>query len=88
MSHSRSALRPEENDKKAGTRPRFCKRSKSVQGNGRNLLAFGKPFESCANLIGMVNFETFFSQSNPWMGAISIAKYGDPKTQLKLLQDL
>jgi dipeptidyl aminopeptidase/acylaminoacyl peptidase len=45
-------------------------------------------FAAGANLFGMVNFETFFSQSTPWMGAISTGEYGDPKTQLQLLRDL
>lgn len=49
---------------------------------------FPDTFAAGANLFGMVNFETFFSQSTPWMGAISTGEYGDPKTQLKLLQDL
>lgn len=44
-------------------------------------------FAAGANLFGMVNFETFFSQSTPWMGAISTGEYGDPKTQLQLLRD-
>lgn len=45
-------------------------------------------FAAGANLFGMVNFETFFAQSTPWMGAISTGEYGDPKTQLQLLRDL
>ncbi|HQZ32042.1 MAG TPA: S9 family peptidase [Arenimonas sp.] len=45
-------------------------------------------FAAGANLFGMVNFETFFAQSTPWMGAISTSEYGDPKTQLQLLRDL
>ena len=45
-------------------------------------------FAAGANLFGMVNFETFFAQSTPWMGAISTGEYGDPKTQLQLLKDL
>ncbi len=45
-------------------------------------------FAAGANLFGIVNFETFFSQSTPWMGAISTGEYGDPKTQLQLLKDL
>lgn len=45
-------------------------------------------FAAGANLFGMVNFETFFVQSTPWMGAISTGEYGDPKTQLQLLRDL
>lgn len=45
-------------------------------------------FAAGANLFGMVNFETFFAQSTPWMGAISTGEYGDPKTQRQLLRDL
>ena len=45
-------------------------------------------FAARANLFGMVNFETFFAQSTPWMGAISTGEYGDPKTQRQLLRDL
>ena len=45
-------------------------------------------FAAGANLFGMVNFETFFAQSTPWMGAISTGEYGDPQTQLQLLRDL
>lgn len=45
-------------------------------------------FAAGVNLFGMVNFETFFAQSTPWMGAISTGEYGDPKTQRQLLRDL
>ena len=33
-----------------------------------------------ANLFGVVNFETFFAQTEPWMAAISTIEYGDRKT--------
>ena len=49
---------------------------------------FPDTFAAAANLFGMVNFETFFAQSTPWMGAISSGEYGDPKTQRQLLRDL
>ena len=45
-------------------------------------------FAAGADLYGIVNFETFFAQSTPWMGAISGGEYGDPKTQRDLLQRL
>ena len=45
-------------------------------------------FAAGANLYGIVNFETFFAQSTPWMGAISSGEYGDPKTQADLLKRL
>lgn len=49
---------------------------------------FPDTFAAGANLFGIVNFETFFEHSTPWMGAISTGEYGDPKTQRQLLRDL
>jgi dipeptidyl aminopeptidase/acylaminoacyl peptidase len=49
---------------------------------------FPETFAAGANLFGIVNFETFFAQSTPWMGAISSGEYGDPKTQRQLLREL
>jgi dipeptidyl aminopeptidase/acylaminoacyl peptidase len=45
-------------------------------------------FAAGVNMFGIVNFETFFAQSTPWMGAISSGEYGDPKTQADLLKRL
>jgi dipeptidyl aminopeptidase/acylaminoacyl peptidase len=45
-------------------------------------------FKAGADLYGIVNFETFFAQSTPWMGAVSAGEYGDPKTQADLLKRL
>ena len=36
----------------------------------------------------MVNFFTFFEQTEPWMAAISTTEYGDPEDQPDLLRDL
>ena len=41
-----------------------------------------------ANLFGVVNFETFFAHSEPWMAAISTIEYGDPKTEAEMLRAL
>ena len=41
-----------------------------------------------ANLFGVVNFETFFANTEPWMAAISTIEYGDPTTQRELLKSL
>ncbi len=41
-----------------------------------------------ANLFGVVNFETFFANTEPWMAAISTIEYGDPVTQRSLLKSL
>jgi dipeptidyl aminopeptidase/acylaminoacyl peptidase len=45
-------------------------------------------FAAGANLFGVVNFETFFRQSEPWMAAISTTEYGDPATQADMLRRL
>jgi dipeptidyl aminopeptidase/acylaminoacyl peptidase len=45
-------------------------------------------FAAGANLFGVVNFETFFAETEPWMAAISTVEYGDPSTQVELLRDL
>ena len=45
-------------------------------------------FAAGANLFGIVNFETFFANTEPWMAAISTVEYGDPATEAELLQQL
>jgi dipeptidyl aminopeptidase/acylaminoacyl peptidase len=45
-------------------------------------------FAAGADLFGVVNFETFFAHTEPWMAAISTVEYGDPKTQLAMLRSL
>jgi dipeptidyl aminopeptidase/acylaminoacyl peptidase len=45
-------------------------------------------FAAGANLFGVVNFETFFAHTEPWMAAISTVEYGDPATQRDLLRAL
>jgi len=45
-------------------------------------------FKAGADLFGVVNFETFFAHTEPWMAAISTVEYGDPKTQPDLLRRL
>lgn len=45
-------------------------------------------FAGGANLFGVVNFETFFAQTEPWMAAISTVEYGDPVTQADMLRTL
>jgi dipeptidyl aminopeptidase/acylaminoacyl peptidase len=45
-------------------------------------------FAAGANSFGMINFESFFKHTEPWMAAISTVEYGDPATQLELLRSL
>jgi dipeptidyl aminopeptidase/acylaminoacyl peptidase len=45
-------------------------------------------FAAGADLFGVVNFETFFAKSEPWMAAVSTSEYGDPATQLEMLRSI
>ncbi len=52
------------------------------------LVEYPDRFAAGANLFGIVNFETFFAQTEPWMAAISKIEYGDPDMELDLLRRL
>jgi dipeptidyl aminopeptidase/acylaminoacyl peptidase len=52
------------------------------------LTEFPDLFAAGVNYYGVVNFETFFAHTEPWMAAISTVEYGDPKTQKELLRSL
>jgi dipeptidyl aminopeptidase/acylaminoacyl peptidase len=52
------------------------------------LTEFPDLFAAGADLFGIVNFETFFAHTEPWMAAISTKEYGDPVTQKDLLIQL
>jgi dipeptidyl aminopeptidase/acylaminoacyl peptidase len=52
------------------------------------LTEFPDLFAAGANLFGIVNFETFFAHTEPWMAAISKVEYGDPDTQADMLRKL
>jgi dipeptidyl aminopeptidase/acylaminoacyl peptidase len=45
-------------------------------------------FAAGANLFGVVNFETFFKYTQPWMAAISKIEYGDPDKEAEMLRRL
>ncbi len=52
------------------------------------LVEFPEVFAAGANFFGVVNFETFFAHTEPWMAEISKIQYGDPETQLEMLREL
>jgi dipeptidyl aminopeptidase/acylaminoacyl peptidase len=52
------------------------------------LTEYPELFAAGANLYGIVNFETFFRDTEGWMAAISKVEYGDPVTQADLLRRL
>ncbi len=45
-------------------------------------------FAAGVNLYGVVNFRTFFAQTEAWMAAISKIEYGDPDTEGEMLDKL
>ncbi len=52
------------------------------------LTEYPELFAAGADFFGVVNFETFFAHTEPWMAAISTVEYGDPKTQTEMLRQL
>jgi dipeptidyl aminopeptidase/acylaminoacyl peptidase len=52
------------------------------------LTEFPDMFAAGANLFGVVNFETFFKNTQPWMAAISKIEYGDPDKEAEMLRRL
>jgi dipeptidyl aminopeptidase/acylaminoacyl peptidase len=52
------------------------------------LTTFPETFAAGATICGVVNFETFFANTEPWMAAISTVEYGDPVTEADLLRAL
>jgi dipeptidyl aminopeptidase/acylaminoacyl peptidase len=55
---------------------------------GAGLTEYPDLFAAGADLFGVINFETFFKNTQPWMAAISKIEYGDPDTQLEMLRRL
>jgi dipeptidyl aminopeptidase/acylaminoacyl peptidase len=45
-------------------------------------------FAAGVDMYGIVNFETFFKNTEGWMAAVSKMEYGDPETQAALLRSL
>ncbi|MBA3776222.1 MAG: S9 family peptidase [Betaproteobacteria bacterium] len=52
------------------------------------LAEYPELFAAGANLFGVVNFETFFKNTQPWMAAISKVEYGNPETEAEMLRKL
>ena len=52
------------------------------------LTAYPDDYVAGADLFGIVNFLSFFRETEPWMAEISKAEYGDPDEQTELLKNL
>jgi dipeptidyl aminopeptidase/acylaminoacyl peptidase len=53
-----------------------------------SLTRYPELFAAGVTICGVVNFETFFANTEPWMSAISKIEYGDPETEADLLREL
>ena len=49
---------------------------------------FPRMFAAGVNLFGVVNFDSFFKYTQPWMAAISTVEYGDPVKDKAMLARL
>ncbi len=52
------------------------------------LTAYATDYAAGADLYGIVNFLSFFRETEPWMAEISKEEYGDPESQEALLRNL
>ncbi|MCB1057632.1 MAG: S9 family peptidase [Acidobacteria bacterium] len=52
------------------------------------LTSYPRLFAAGADLYGVVNFETFFAHTEPYIAAISKIEYGDPDTEAEMLREL
>jgi dipeptidyl aminopeptidase/acylaminoacyl peptidase len=52
------------------------------------LVAYPELFAVGVDVCGMANFETFYSQTEPWIAAAAVSKYGHPDLDRELLRDL
>jgi dipeptidyl aminopeptidase/acylaminoacyl peptidase len=52
------------------------------------LVTYPALFAVGVDVCGMSNFETFFANSEPWIAAAAVGKYGDPVLDRELLRDL
>ncbi|MFC5862134.1 S9 family peptidase [Acidicapsa dinghuensis] len=52
------------------------------------LSTYPRLFAAGVDMYGMVNFETFFKNTEGWMAAVSKTEFGDPDTQADLLRSL
>ena len=52
------------------------------------LAEYPDTFAAGANLFGVVNFESFFAHTEPWMASISKVEYGNPDTEKEMLRSL
>jgi dipeptidyl aminopeptidase/acylaminoacyl peptidase len=52
------------------------------------LVAYPDLFAVGVDVCGMANFETFYSQTEPWIAAAAVSKYGHPDLDRELLRHL
>jgi dipeptidyl aminopeptidase/acylaminoacyl peptidase len=45
-------------------------------------------FRVGVNVCGIIDFETFFAHTEPWIAAAAVTRYGDPRRDVELLHEL
>ncbi len=45
-------------------------------------------FRVGVNVCGIIDFETFFANTEPWVAAVAVSRYGDPRRDAGLLREL
>ena len=52
------------------------------------LVTYPELFAAGVDVCGMANFATFYADTEPWIAAAAVSKYGDPVADADLLRDL
>jgi dipeptidyl aminopeptidase/acylaminoacyl peptidase len=45
-------------------------------------------FRVGVDVCGIIDFETFFAHTEPWVAAVAVSRYGDPRRDARLLREL
>lgn len=52
------------------------------------LISYPALFRVGVDISGITDFETFFAHTEPWIAAVAVSRYGDPRRDAQLLHDL
>ncbi|MGH3835504.1 MAG: prolyl oligopeptidase family serine peptidase [Pseudonocardiaceae bacterium] len=52
------------------------------------MVSYPELFRVGVNLCGIIDFQTFFAHTEPWIAAAAVTRYGDPHRDAKLLREL
>ncbi|MGH4008337.1 MAG: prolyl oligopeptidase family serine peptidase [Pseudonocardiaceae bacterium] len=52
------------------------------------MVSYPELFRVGVNLCGIIDFQTFFAHTEPWIAAAAVTRYGDPHRDVELLREL